>query len=63
MVNTISIKTKLGWISAYENKGKIFKIQFGKTRKLTKTKSNILKKLKKNFTIKNISNIKLPFIV
>ena len=33
MVNAISIKTKLGWVSAYENNGKIFKIRFGKIRK------------------------------
>ena len=33
MQGQISIKTKLGWISAFEREGKIFKIKFGKLRK------------------------------
>ena len=61
MVNAISIKTKLGWISAYENNGKIFKIRFGKIKK--QIPSNVLNKLKKNFTKNVIPNKKLPFIV
>ena len=32
MINKISIATKMGWISAFENKGKIFKITFGKEK-------------------------------
>ena len=32
----ISIKTKFGWISAYENQGKIFRIRFGKLEKQIK---------------------------
>ena len=28
MTKQMSIKTRLGWISAYENKGKVFKIKF-----------------------------------
>ena len=43
MVNAISIKTKLGWVSAYENNGKIFKIRFGKIKK--QIPSNVLNKL------------------
>ena len=46
MIKKISVKTKLGWISAFENKGKIFKIKFGKVKK--QYKSQILKKFKKN---------------
>ena len=61
MVNAISIKTKVGWVSAYENNGKIFKIRFGKIRK--QIPSNVLNKLKKNFTKNVIPNKKLPFIV
>ena len=61
MVNAISIKTKLGWVSAYENNGKIFKIRFGKIKK--QIPSNVLNKLKKNFTKNVIPNKKLPFIV
>ena len=53
MIKQISIKTQFGWISAYENKGKIFKIKFGKLKKQTKNKllenfrSNLLKFFKK----------------
>ena len=36
MVKTISIKTKIGWVSAYENKGKIVRIKFGKEKKQNK---------------------------
>ena len=38
MVKQISIKTKLGWVSAYESSGKIFRIKFGKLKKQTKSK-------------------------
>ena len=30
MIKKISVKTEFGWISAYENKGKIFKIKLEK---------------------------------
>ena len=33
MTKQMSIKTRFGWISAYENKGKVFKIKFGKLKK------------------------------
>ena len=56
MIKQISIKTKIGWISAYETNGKVFKIKFGKLEK--QTKSVILKNLNKNllefFDKKNI---------
>ena len=45
MIKQISIKTKFGWVSAYENKGKIFKIEFKKLKK--QKKSEILKKFEK----------------
>jgi len=45
MIKKISIKTEFGWISAYENNGKIFKIKFGKVKK--QSQSQILKTLKK----------------
>ena len=62
MIKKISVKTKLGWISAFENKGKIFKIKFGKVKK--QYKSQILKKFKKNlikFFKKRTLNIKAPY--
>ena len=48
MVKKISVKTRLGWISAFENEGKIFKIKFGKVKK--QSQSYILKNFKKNLT-------------
>ena len=48
MIKKISIRTKLGFISAYENGGKIFKIRFGKVKK--QSKSFVLKNFKKNLS-------------
>jgi len=62
MIKKISIKTEFGWISAYENKGKIFKIKFGKVKK--QSQSQILKSFKKNlikFFKKRTLNIKAPY--
>ena len=61
MTKQMSIKTRFGWISAYENKGKVFKIKFGKSKK--QKKSKILQNFKKNvlrFFDKKISNIRAP---
>ena len=33
MIRRISIKTRVGWISAFENKSKIFEIRFGRLKK------------------------------
>ena len=44
MIKKISIKTRFGWISAFENNGKLFKIKFGKQKK--QKKSKILKNFK-----------------
>ena len=64
MIKQVSIKTKFGWVSAYENKGKIFKIEFGKLKK--QKKSEILGKFRKNllkFFNKKIKNIKTPHVM
>ena len=61
MTKQISIKTKLGWISAYENRGKIFRIKFGKIKK--QTKSPVLESFKENllkFFARKTTNIKIP---
>ena len=61
MTKQISIKTRLGWISAFENEGKIFKIKFGRLKKQTKSKT--LENFKRNilqFFNRKISNIKIP---
>ena len=61
MINQISTKTRLGWISAFENQGKIFKIKFGRLKKQTKSKTLEIftKKLLKFFN-KKITNIEVP---
>ena len=47
MISKISIKTKIGWVSVFENNKKIFKIKFGKVKKQTHSKT--LKKFIKIF--------------
>ena len=62
MIKKISIKTKMGWISTFENKGKIFKVKFGKAKK--QSQSKVLKNFKKNlltFFKKKTLNIKSPY--
>ena len=46
MIRQISIKTKFGWISAFEQKNKIVKVEFRKRK--SKFVSQNLKKFKKN---------------
>jgi len=61
MINQISTKTRFGLISAFENRGKIFKIKFGRLKK--QKKSKILKDFKKKlikFFNKKILYIKVP---
>ena len=36
MTKQMSIKTRFGWISAYENADKVFKIKFAKLKKQKK---------------------------
>ncbi len=38
MINKLSVKTKFGWITAYEKHGKIFKISFSKVDKQKNSK-------------------------
>ena len=64
MIKKISVKTEFGWISAFENKEKIFKIKFGKVKK--QSQSQVLKKFKKNlikFFKKRALNIKAPYAI
>ena len=61
MINQISTKTRLGWISAFENQGKIFKIKFGRLKKQTKSKTlEIFSKKLLKFFNKKIANIEVP---
>ena len=62
MIKKISIKTKFGWLSAFENNGKIFIIKFGKIKK--QTPSKMLRKFKKNllnFLNKKTTNINASY--
>ena len=63
MIKQISIKTKFGWISAFEQNNKIFKVKFGKyknksiSKNLEKFRSslnNFLKKKSKSFTFNTL---------
>jgi len=64
MIRQISIKTRFGWISAYEEGGRIFKIKYGKTR--ISNNSIVLKRFKKKllkFFNKKTLLIKSPHIL
>ena len=39
MIKKISVKTELGWISAFENNGKIFEVKFGKHKNKSVSKN------------------------
>ena len=62
MIKKISIKTRLGWISAFENEGKIFRVKFGKIKRQSKSKIllNFKRSLSKFFNSKTL-NIKAPY--
>ena len=64
MIKQISIKTQFGWISAFEEKGRIVKVKFGKTRK--KSISNNLRKFRNslnNFTTGKSKSIKSNLLI
>ena len=63
-MNSLSFKTKFGWISAFEEKGKIVKIKFGKDK--NKNISKNLKSLKikiNSFFNKKNKTIKSNFLI
>ena len=64
MIKKISFKTRVGWISVFEDKGKIFQIKFGKTKSQLKSKllTDFKKKLNK-FLNQKASAIKAPHIM
>jgi O-6-methylguanine DNA methyltransferase len=61
MISQISIKTRVGWVSAFAYNNKIFKIKFGKLKKQTKNKvlDNFKTKLLRYFNKKTF-NINIP---
>ena len=63
-MNSLSFKTRFGWISAFEEKGKIVKIKFGKDK--NKNISKNLKSLKikiNSFFNKKNKTIKSNFLI
>ena len=58
MIKQISIKTRFGWISAFEQNNKIYKVKFGKCK--NKSISNNLKKFK--FSLNNFLTKKNKFV-
>ena len=64
MIKQISIKTKFGWISAFEQNNKIYKVKFGKCK--NKSTSNNLKKFKSslnNFLAKKNKFLKFNTLI
>ena len=64
MIKKTSIKTKVGWISVFEDKGKIFQIKFAKTKIQSKSRLliNFKEKLNKFFN-KKIPLTKIPYVM
>ena len=64
MISSISIKTKFGWISAFEKKGKIIRVKFGKhkskyiSKNLAKFKTNL-----NSFLMRKSKFIKSNFLI
>ena len=64
MIKRISIKTKFGWISAFEENNKIYRVKFGKCK--NRSTSTNLKKFKSNlnnFLIKKNKSIKFNILI
>ena len=64
MISSISIKTKFGWISAFEEKGKIIRVKFGKHK--SKSINKNLAKFKTNlnsFLMRKSKFIKSNFLI
>ena len=64
MIRQIAIKTKFGWISAFEEKNKIVRVKFGKHKCKSTSKSLIRLKSQINFFFnKKNKNIKSKFLI
>ena len=63
-MNSLSFKTRFGWISAFEEKGKIVRIKFEKNKNRNVSKNLKCLKIKINsFLVKKNSTIKLNFLI
>ena len=64
MTRQISIKTKFGWISAFEENGKIIKVLFGKRKNRSVSKNLIrFKKSLQKFFLRKTKKIKFNFYI
>ena len=64
MVKQISIKTKFGWISAFEEKNKIVRIKFGKHKNIKNSNNlNNFKSNLKNFLAKKTKLTKFNILI
>ena len=64
MMGQISIKTKVGWVSAFETNGKIIRIKFKKTQNKHISKNlNAFKTSISNFFTKSSKSIKSKFFI
>ena len=64
MIKQISIKTKFGWISAFEQNNKIYRVKFGKCK--SRSISANLKKFKSslnNFLTKKNKSLKFNILI
>ena len=63
-MNSLSFKTRFGWISAFEEKGKIVKIKFGKhkNKNISKNLKSLKIKINRFFNKKN-RTIKSNFLI
>ena len=63
-MNSLSFKTRVGWISAFEEKGKIVKIKFGKhkNKNISKNLKSLKIKINSFFNKKN-KTIKSNFLI
>ena len=64
MIKQISIKTKFGWISAFEENNKIYRVKFGKCKN-TSISTNLkkFKSILNNFLIKENKSLKFNILV
>ena len=64
MIRQISIKTKFGWISAFEEKGKIIRVKFGKNKNVSPGKNlNKFKSALNNFFKRKNTSLNLKILL
>ena len=63
-MKSLSVKTKLGWITAFEEDGNIIRVKFGKSKKNSNSKNLIkFKNSLNNFFKKNLIFLNLTMLL